>query len=377
MNENISEKKIFDVSLDEVYHNEGVMRLLEESSRALGEVNTFASGAAEYDFIVRAIKNIEALTSARIEGTTGNLKDLYAEQALSFERKSQLKLFSAINYKSAMSEAENILQTYSDVSMPLIRHIHKLITENDPATKGAPGKFREKDVVIANSALGDFHPAHYLKITDCMEHYVQEAKERKQMPVILNAAISHYQFEAIHPFEDGNGRTGRMLIVIDLLLGRALRTPMLNLSQYFESHRDEYIQALRSVTLENSYSTWVPFFFRAVKEQSHYNIKLIGEFREIEEADRKVVNAKMHSPAASMVLRHALNNLFITVSDTAQYLRNQRLGSADRTQVARATIARLVTEGVLVKEDLKFGRSIVYAHKRLKDYLLGKIGNNV
>lgn len=372
MNKNITEKEIFDVPLESIYNGLESMRLLEESSRVLGEVNNFATGAVEYDFIIETLKNIEALTSSRIEGTTGNLKDLYAEEALSFKRKSQLKLFSAINYKVAIGDIENILKKYTEINMLLMRHVHKILTENDPATKGVPGSFRKKDVMITNSILGDFYPASYLKVEDFMERYVKESATRKKLPVLLNAAISHYQFESIHPFEDGNGRTGRMLIVMDLLLGQALKVPMLNLSQYFESHRDEYIKSLRSVTIENSYYKWISFFLEAVKSQSIHNIKLIDGLRKIEEEDKKIVNAQIHSPVAALILHHALNGLYITVIDTEQYLKKQNVVSADLTQVARTNISRLVEEGILAPEDFKFGRSNVYAHKKLREHLLRK-----
>jgi len=376
MSKNINEKKIFDISLDDIYDKE-VMRLLEDASHSLGKVNNLTSGALEYDFIVQVLKNIEALTSARIEGTTGNLKDLYAEQALTFERKAQLKLFSAINYKIAIEQLENIVERYSRVSLRLIRHIHKILTENDPATKGVPGKFRDGDVAIENKELGNFYPASHLKIIDFMERYVNEVKRREKMPVLLNAAISHYQFESIHPFQDGNGRTGRMLIVADLLREGSLDAPILNLSQYFELHRDKYLGSLRSVTEEGSYKKWVLFFLKTVKEQSLYILDLIGEFRNIGEVDKKVINEKVHSPAAPLILKHALNNLFITVPDTAEYLKDQKLKSADYMQVARTNIARLVDEKVLIREDFKFGRSVVYAHKGMKEHLLDKNNSSI
>jgi hypothetical protein len=121
----------------------------------------------------------------------------------------------------------------------------------------------------------------------------------------------------------------------------------------------------------------VLFFLKTVKEQSLYILDLIGEFRNIGEVDKKVINEKVHSPAAPLILKHALNNLFITVPDTAEYLKDQKLKSADYMQVARTNIARLVDEKVLIREDFKFGRSVVYAHKGMKEHLLDKNNSSI
>lgn len=361
----IKKADIFNIPIETAFQDAKNIKLLEEASVSLGEVNNFASGAIEYDFVMEALKNIESLTSAKIEGTTGNLQDLYAEESLSVERKKQLKLFSAINYRQAMSEVEEIISTYNKPSVAFIRHLHKLLTENDPATDGEPGKFRMKPVKIRNSKLGDFYPAHHVKVSEFMDIFAQQYPLNDQMPDLVRAAISHYQFECIHPFEDGNGRTGRMLIVTELMMRKIIDFPVLNLSQYFESNRDEYLFCLRSASEKQSYAEWVNFFLNGVKHQSEHNIRLIRSLHDIEKRDSYTINSQLHSPNASHILRHALNKLFIDIGSASKFLKAQKVQSADYKQLARTNIHSLVKAGILGEASFRQGTMKVYVHKKL------------
>src|SRR3989344_3358444 len=112
MSKHINAIDIFEINLKSVLNNVKTLKLLETASRLIGEINNIVSNIFEFDFIIAALKNIEALNSARIEGTTGNLKDLYLENSLDFEKKKQLKLFSAINYKVTMGELESVIHSH-------------------------------------------------------------------------------------------------------------------------------------------------------------------------------------------------------------------------------------------------------------------------
>ena len=368
MSNHISAEKIFDLDIHKDLNKIKILRLLETASRQVGEINNIVTNILEFDFIVAALKNIEALNSARIEGTTGNLKDLYLENALDFEKKKQLKLFSAINYKMAMEELEGIIRSHNRIDMALIRQLHRLLAENDPDTKGTPGKFRTNEVVIKNSKLGNFYPAHPNKVEEFMERFTKEVANKHDYPTLLQAAIMHYQFEAIHPFEDGNGRTGRILIVASLLVEKMLECAVLNLSQYFETNREEYISSLRSVSDNASYEEWIIFFLNAIIEQCKHNIELIKKLRELKDANELLINEQMRTPAATLILHHALNRLYITTSDTVTYLKARKL-RGDLKQIARKNIQKLVDLGILTKTNRKFGKAEVYAHQQLKNML--------
>lgn len=364
----ISEKKVFGIDFTKTLTNTGVLRLLETASLHLGEINNIVSNVLEFDFIVTALKNIEALNSARIEGTTGNLKDLYLEDALDFEKKKQLKLFSAINYKMTVDELENIVKKYRKIDLILIRHLHKLLTENDPATTGQAGNFRKKEVIIRNSKLGDFYPTHPLKVDEFMERFSKEIDQRNDYPTLLQTAILHYQFEAIHPFEDGNGRTGRLLILTNILMRDTLDCAVLNLSQYFDTHRDDYLASLRSVSDKENYEEWIEFFLRAIVEQCQHNLKLIENLRSIKEEDILLLNENTYSASTQSVLNYSLNKLFITVPNTSEYLKARKI-KGDVKQMARNSIKKLLNLGILEKTAFKIGKTEVYQHAKLRKML--------
>lgn len=365
----IKKKEIFGVKTEDVTNNIDLLKLLEKASRGIGEINNIVSNIFEFDFIVSALKNIESLNSAKIEGTTGNLKDLYLEKALDFEEKKRLKLFSAINYRVTMNEIEEILKEHKKIDLKLIRHLHHLLTANDPSTKGEPGKFREKEVVIQNSKLGDFFPANPLHVSEFMGEFVKGIDVMSGYPDLLKAAIFHYQFESIHPFEDGNGRTGRMLIVVNLLVDETLKSPVLNLSRYFDEKRDEYIASLRSVSDNLSYERWIKFFLEGVISQCSHNIELIERLRDLKKGDELTINEQFRTPVPIIILNHSLNTLYITIPSTVEALKESRL-RGNLEQTARTNVKKLVDLGILEKTGKKLGRADIYVHSALQEMLM-------
>jgi Fic family protein len=360
----VTEVQIFDISKASIFSVDVISRL-EEASRLVGEINQIVTNVFEYDFINEALKNIESLTSARIEGTTGNLEDLYLQDSLDYERKKALKLFSAINVRFTINELENIVKSYSDFDIALIRHLHKTLTENDPWTKGVPGKLRNNDVKISNSRLGDFYPPSHLKVSELMDRFVVEVKKDKNS-YLIRAALMHYWFESLHPFEDGNGRTGRLLVTAMLLQKKFLKSPVLNVSQYFDANRDKYIEELRMTTINESYHDWVIFFLDAIIDQCNHNKELISQLRDLKANNQKSIRESTKGTHVPFnVLDFALNNMFVTVPEVKKYFNKLNLPLRDYTQAARTNIKKLVELNIL-EEMGKSGREKVYVHAGLK-----------
>ena len=289
---------------------------------------------------------------------------------MDYEAKKRLKLFSAINYRTSIAELERIYKSYKKIDKGFVRHLHKVLTENDPSTSGVPGKFREREVKITNSRLGDFYPANPIKINEFIDELVQEL-EKHELPYLIAIAIMHYQFEAIHPFEDGNGRTGRILITAKLLLEKIITEPILNLSQYLEKHRDEYVATLRSVSDEGSYEKWTLFFLEAIVEQCRHNLNVIEQMREMKNKNEiKIRETIKGSPVATHLLHFALNKLFVSVPEVGKYLKSLNIPLSDYEQTARVNINRLIEMGILEITSSKRGRAQVYVHKELLDMLM-------
>ena len=370
MAKTVSEQAIFEID-PRTAVTPVIVQKLELASSAIGRADQLASGVFEVDFIAQALKNIEALNSARIEGTTGNLEDLYQHESLDYNKKLSLHLFRATSYRIALNELERIAGQYQETDIPLIRQIHKEILSNDSDYKGTAGEFRTagRDVHIANSALGDFLPPLGIHVNGLMERFIND-RSLDTLPSLISVAIRHYQFEAIHPFSDGNGRTGRLMIIVELLQRQLLNAPILNLSQYFEQHRDEYIQALRHVSDEMNYAPWIEFFLDAVIAQCSHNVGLINSLRQLHEKELTQLRALAKtSTAVREVLEYALNNLFVTAPLVKRYLDNLHTPLRDTYQTSVHNIHRLTELGILAQSH-KNGREIVYVHVGLRKLLL-------
>lgn len=210
----------------------------------------------------------EAAVSSKIEGTQSTVSDVFLHEAGGKTRHPDIR--EVINYRHAMNFAISRLNQNSHFSISIIKQLHKLLL-TDTRHSGTLGAFRNKDVWIAEKA-GDpiekaiYVPPHYTQIQGYIENlwdYIINGKENS----LIRAGIAHYQFEAIHPFEDGNGRIGRLIIPLILFYKNRLTTPLLYVSGYMEAHRDEYIRYLHDVDKTNNIEPWLAFFFKCVSEQ--------------------------------------------------------------------------------------------------------------
>ena len=363
----ITREDIFSIPQGSLY-NPQMMSKAEEAASFLGELRSIASGIADYSYIVTALKNIESLGSAKIEGTTGNLDDLYQEENLAVERKKKLKLFSAVGYKLGLDQLQEILHQGNEINLVLLRHLHKIITQNDPATYGVPGKLREGNVIIRNLKLGDIAPPESIFVPELIETYFQQ-KNCQEQKSLVQIAVGHYQFESIHPFSDGNGRVGRLLISTYLLNEGWLNEPILNLSNYFEKNRDQYLENLREITEKKDYVNWVRFFLDGIIAQARQTLETIQELKQLREKSLILIKQSIKGTAIPIeTLDFSLNKLYFTIQDFNVHLAGNSYGLKDPAQTAGDNIRRLERLKILEKSHKK-GRADVYCNPDLKKLL--------
>ncbi len=366
---------IFDINTTSLF-DPNLFTLGEEANQHLGQLNQLSLKLSEYSFIIDVLRNIEALTSAKIEGTTGNLEDLYNQADLSFDKKVQLKLFSAINYKNTITSLEEIVSSQKVLDLRLMRHLHKLLTENDPSTVGTPGKFRTAEVKIRNSKLGDFYPPNAIEVPSLMQLFIDEEFTFPRRS-LFNVAVKHYQFEATHPFEDGNGRTGRLLIITQFLQQNLLKHPILNLSSYFDKNRDDYIYSLRTVSDKRDYKPWVELFFKAVIQQSIEVEKLIESLKKLRDRENALLRQNIKGTNAPFaILDFALDNFYFTLQDLEKYLKLKKLPLKDYYQTARKNVHRL-EKLELIKKSHRRSQADVYVHFGLQQILMGDFSSGL
>lgn len=241
--------------------------LLEKASRALAELDAFTLIVPDVDLFIHMHITKEANTSSRIEGTQTEMDEavLNQEQLAPEKRDDWLEVQ---NYVQALNEAIEALGELP-LSNRLLKQTHATLMQGARGALKTPGEFRTSQNWIGGSSLDDaaFIPPHQDELADLMtDLQAFWHNEAIDVPQLIRIAISHYQFETIHPFLDGNGRVGRLLITLYLVDKKLLRLPSLYLSDFFERNRASYYDALTRVRLSNDMTHWVKFFLSAVIE---------------------------------------------------------------------------------------------------------------
>jgi Fic family protein len=249
-----------------------VVSALSEADRDLSRLNTLAGAFPFNQTLIMPFIRQEAVLSSRIEGTRASLVDLYAHEAgqLSFlERVDDSS--EVLNYVRALEYGLERVKTLP-VSLRLIQEIHARLMENVRGGQLTPGEFRRSQNWIgpAGSTLENatYVPPPVDEMLDALDAMEKFIHAPSQVPALVRAALLHYQFEAIHPFLDGNGRMGRVLIILLLHEWRVLSQPLLNLSVYFEAQRREYYTRLLDVSKSGAWEEWLLFFLTGVSTQA-------------------------------------------------------------------------------------------------------------
>jgi len=218
-----------------------------------------------YPFIRR-----EAVLSSRIEGTQSSLSDLLLFEATQVEKRGDVR--EVQNYVRAMEYGLKRLDELP-LSLRFIRELHGILMEGVRGQHATPGEFRQSQnwVGSAGAFLGEatYVPPPVPEMQECLNQLEKFLHARTRLPPLVEAALVHYQFEAIHPFLDGNGRIGRLLATLLLCQRNVLSKPLLYLSAFFEKHRREYYELLLNVSQSSQWRKWIEFFLQAVTEQSN------------------------------------------------------------------------------------------------------------
>lgn len=332
--------------------------LLEQANRALGELNAFSLIVPDIDLFIEMHVVKEAQTSSRIEGTqTGMNEALLNEDQIKPEQRDDWR--EVHNYIDAVNMAVAELATLP-LSNRLLKNAHALLMRGVRGDHKQPGEFRSSQNWIGGSSLADavFIPPHQNEVADLMGDLEKFwHNDTVKVPHLVRIALAHYQFETIHPFLDGNGRIGRLMIPLYLVSHGLLAKPSLYLSDFFERNRSSYYDALMRVRMSHDVLHWVRFFLSGIAETA---AKGRDVFRDILRLRTEIEPQLLTLGKRSALARLALNILYRKPVTTAADLRDALSIS---TPTANALIRDLLRLGVLIEVSGQL-RGRVYAFDR-------------
>jgi Fic family protein len=259
-----------------------IVNELSDARYALGLLEGSHSKLANSMHLIGPLVAMEAAVSSKIEGTESTASDIYILDEGGPPSRPDTPVVA--NYRSAMYSAIDDIKSGKTITKSMIKKLHEILLK-DVRHKGIIGNFRSGSVWIAQNENDSIERAVYIppehmhvnSYVDNMLKYLEDSDDK----ALVKAGVLHYQFEAVHPFEDGNGRVGRLLIPIILFYKRELSLPIVYSSGYFEKRALEYRRALRVVDRTGEYEDWLKFFFNAIKEQEQESIQLIDKILDI------------------------------------------------------------------------------------------------
>ena len=318
--------------------------LMEKANWALGRLDGVAALLPDTSLFLYFYIRKEALLSSQIEGTQSSLSDLLLFENNEVPGVPLDDVVAVSNYVAAMNHGMKRLQEDFPISLCLIKEIHEVLISRGRGSTRNPGEFRRSQNWIGGTHPGNarFVPPPPEQVITCMGE-LEKYLHAVHTPVLIKAALAHAQFETIHPFLDGNGRVGRLLITLMLCAKGALSQPMLYLSLYFKANRAEYYDLLQKVRVKGAWEEWLLFFLEGVLEASQQAVTTAQNILRIFEHDRQRIE-QLGRPAGSALRLHQYlqKNPLITIQK-----------AADDTGMTRPTVATSVkhlTELGIVRE---------------------------
>lgn len=360
----------------EIRWDEETAALLSRADQALSRLDGRGSGLFDRSLMLQTtdlraplwafgpMTAREAVASSRIEGSTSSIEELYRYQAGGVTR-DRFDSEEVNNYVKALQFGLQRLDELP-ISLRLIREVHEVLMSGVRGQNRRPGEFRDKQAIITGRFDG-IENARYVppppgEMIPALYDLEKFFHSESAIPLLIQLALIHYQFEAIHPFEDGNGRTGRLLITLLLCERRYLAHPWLYLSDYFAAYRQEYVDLLLEVSLRGEWMAWIHFFLMAIIAVAGDGLNRIDNLLRIRSNYRNRVGSERRS--SNLYL--AIDYLFEMPAMTAPILR-------DRLEVslptARGYLNRLEEVGVLVRmKDMYIANDILRATMAEPDF---------
>jgi len=342
--------------MPEIEMNEEIVKLLADANKQLVKLDTSSQLISNADLFISMYVRKEALISSQIEGTQCTLDDVLDPEV---EANANLDVSDVINYVKATQYALNRLERLP-LCCRLIREIHEVLMENARGQDKTPGEFRHSQNWIgpANCSLKDarYIPPNVEDMQDAMSDLEKFINENRDYDPLIRVALIHYQFETIHPFLDGNGRIGRLLILLYLMEQGLLAKPVIYISYFLKKNQIEYYDRISEVRRSGNFEQWIRFFLEAVSKAASDSLEAIRQLSALHDANiEKLPKTTRSKDNLRAVFDYIEQYPIIDIKRTAKEL--------DISYNTAATAVKKLVELGILQETTNAARNRVFAYE--------------
>ena len=316
------------------------LKRLDEASRSVSVLAGVGETIPNPNLLIRPFMRREAVLSSSIEGTQASISDLFIYEASGIRRRDVVEVS---NYTRALDLGLDLLNTLP-ISLRLVNRVHERLLTDVRGNEKRPGELRNAQVWIGHQAAGirdaRFVPPPPHMLSELLLDWERFVNEESDLPPLVQCALMHYQFEAIHPYLDGNGRVGRLLIVLFLCAKRVLSEPLLYISAYFEKDKNQYYDQLLGLSQTGDWNVWLDYFLKGVAEQSQDALDRVRRIRQLQDRYRLDFQDRRASANTLRLVDQLFASPYVTGPWAARVLNVSQTG-------ARRIIDSLVSYGVL------------------------------
>ncbi len=334
---------------------------LLKATEALARYDQMLKNLHNSEILLAPLRNQEAVISSRIEGTVSTMDEILqyeADDDGSNTQNVRSDVIETILYQRALKNAQSALDDGYKLSKNFIQTMHQQLLYLGRGASKFPGKFKVEQNYVVDKKKVQFVPISPTKLDEGLDklfHYL----EKNKAPVLIKTALMHLEFEALHPFQDGNGRIGRMLVTLFLWKEGVLSQPHFYISGFFEENKDEYLETMRRVSELNEWEQWIIFFLTAVEKQAIQNLSIAESIMSLYEQMKLEFSELLSS-------KWSLNTLDFVFTNPV--FRNNRLSSVAGipTATAAGITKKLMDQGYLkLREEAAGRRPALYSFEPL------------
>ncbi|NYF52453.1 Fic family protein [Tunturiibacter gelidoferens] len=318
--------------------------ILSEANQAVGRLDGMTSALPDLKLFLYSYVRKEAVLSSQIEGTQSSLSDLLLYENAETPGVPLDDVQEVSNYVAALNHGIKRMRDGFPLSLRLIREIHEVLLSKGRGSQAQPGQFRKSQNWIGGSRPGNaaYVPPPPEYVLDCMgqlETFIHQ--EGSSLPLLIRAGLVHAQFESIHPFLDGNGRVGRLLITFMLCAEEVLREPVLYLSLFFKKHRRLYYDRLNGTRGSEGWTEWLDFFLQGVRDTANQAVRTADSIDKLFRKDKEKIELFGRGAASALLIyRYAQANPLFSIKNAAGQMNVS-------FPTASSAVARMVQAGIL------------------------------